>query len=90
MFLFGSIKLPISIKTTTATKISQTKVTVDENTAGELADKKLRNMLDKEDLEVISINKQFIIEGDTLTMVCTVYCIENIALEMPMTGIPLE
>ena len=90
LFLFGSIKLPISIKTTTATKISQTKVTVDENTAGELADKKLRNMLDKEDLEIISINKQFITEGDTLTMVCTVYCIENIALEMPMTGIPLE
>ena len=90
LVLFGSISLPISIKTTTVSRVSEAEISIDENQARELADRELKKMLEAEELEVLSINKQYKMQNNTLTMVCTVYCIENIAYEMPMTAVPKE
>lgn len=90
LVLFDRIYLPIAIKTTTATKLSKSKVKIDESSAKSLADRELTKLLEAEDLEVLSINKQYKTENNTLTMVCTVYCIENIAVEMAMTGVPTD
>ncbi len=90
LVLFGRISLPIYIKTTTLSEVTKTKTQIDEDSAKELADKKLLELIGKEDITVLSINKQYKTEKDCLTMICTIYCIENIAVEIPMSGVPID
>ena len=46
--------------------------------------------LQKENIEVLSINRQYKYGDENLTMVCTLYCIENIGIEIPMSGVPID
>jgi len=90
LVLFGHITLPVFIKTTTATQNTSRDILLDETVARQLANEKLKHILQEENVEVLSIDRQYRIDGDFLTMVCTVYCIENIAIEIPMSGVPID
>lgn len=90
LVLFGRITLPIYLKTTVYSRLKTNTVRLEQSFAKELANEKLTKILQSENIEVLSISKQYKVDNDSLTMVCTVYCIENIAIEIPMTGIPTD
>ena len=90
LVLFDRIVLPISVITTTATRCVNTQTTIEQDSAKLLANDELSKMISNCDLEVLSISKQYQCDGSALKMIYSIYCIENIAIEIPMSGVPID
>ena len=90
LVLFGCVTLPVFIKTTTYSQTKTSDILIDESVAKKLAEEKLSDTLQKENIEVLSFNRQYKYGDENLTMVCTLYCIENIGIEIPMSGVPID
>ena len=79
--LFGTINLPIKLKTTTYKEYTYVEETLSENEAKDLAISKLTEEINisLENSELISKNVKHFIDYSNYYIECDIYCYENIA-----------